>query len=75
MPGNSGLKKHKQEIETDFNPITNGTIQKNNHLQTLSVKSLQEQQKTITKKIVRKQRIFGNKLDFEIKTFDNKNNK
>jgi hypothetical protein len=54
MPGNSGLKKHKQEIETDFNPITNGTIQQNNHLQTLSVKSLQEQSKTISKKIVRK---------------------
>jgi len=41
MPGNSGLKKTKELIELDFNPITNGTLRENSHLEAVSVKSLQ----------------------------------
>ena len=26
MPGNTALKKSKYDIDTDYNPITNGTI-------------------------------------------------
>jgi hypothetical protein len=40
MPGNTGLKKTKEEIELDFNPITNGTVRENSHLDAISVRSL-----------------------------------
>ena len=54
MPGNSGLKKTKEQIELDFNPLTNGTMRENSHLGAVSVCSFTSP--TSQKLILRKKR-------------------
>ena len=39
FPGNTGLKKTKYQIDTDFNPLINGILRQNAHLCAISVKS------------------------------------
>ena len=46
FPGNTGLKKTKYQIDTDFNPLINGILRQNAHLCAISVKSFSNFHKT-----------------------------